>query len=863
MAYDSKNLISISSKVDLSEEEFGYRARTISILKKLGFPVSDGYCMSSELIRQIIEGGPTPKFSRRFLEGSLFCLRSSPIYRKWRGPESILYLGLNREKLESINDIIGESLGKYLYLEHIRNFGVKVLKVEPDLFDQTLHHAIKIENVKSVRELSNNLIDDLTSQFEEYYRIQLGFDFPEDEAKQIHYAIKFIADEWENPTSKVLRMSLGAEPNASMGAILQKMVLAGEKSRFGLLEIQSINSSTGEENINGRYISKELWNLQSTKNFTYDFSSSTSIEDFNLDDCNSVLAISVLNEIDLLEKKVFKSFGKRLNFSFLIKDNEIILIDAKDVELEASALMRLNVEGVIKGLITKEKAILSTDPEMLLDSLHPQICKDAEIKVIGLGLPASPGAVSGCIAFRAEEAIQMNSKGITTLLVRSETSSEDIRGMHASAGVLTLRGGMSSHAAVVARGLGKPCVVGVSDLSMDNSLKSLVTSEGLIFKTGDLITIDGSNGRVLMGDAQMVQPKFSKHFYQIMEWANELGKIGVKANADTPQEAIQAKEFDVDGIGLCRTEHMFFEKNTLQIMQKMILASNEVDQNIAIEALLPIQQGKFEEIFKIMEGLSVTIRLLDLPIHEFLPNSLDELKILANDLGLTFSQMSERSKQMSEINPMLGKRGVRMGILLPNLYKMQVSAILNASIQVYGSNQVNFAPEIMLPMVSSSKEVDIIRDMIDKEVDIVTQKVGSPVSYKLGVMIETPRAVLKAGELASSSSFLSFGTNDLTQMTYGLSRDDSGTFMRDYIAQKIFPEDPFRSLDIEGVGELLKIASERSRASNPNIKLGICGEHGGDPKSIEFCKKIGLDFVSCSPYRVPMARLGAAHTKSC
>ena len=857
MVNNTKNVISISSKLCVSQEEFGFRASTISTLSKLGFPVAPGYFISSKLIKEIIDGGTTPDFPKEFLDRSPVCLRASPEFRQWRGPESILYLGLNREKLGLIRKITGAKTAKFLYLEHVRNFGVKVLELDPDLFDETLQLAVNKENVKLVRDLSVDMIDDLTNEFEEYYRIHLGFDFPEDQETQIHYAFKAIAKKWENPTSKVLRLSLGADPQASMGAILQEMILANQETRFGLLEMQSINDFTGEESINGRFVPIKIGQVNSPLFLKGRFSRAISQEELISGNKVSKLYKPLIAKISVLEKKAFKAFGKKLNFSFLIKDDEFVLIDAKDVELQASALMRLNVEAVRKGLISKESAILRTDPEMLLDTLHPQIHKDINIEVIGLGLPASPGAVSGFIAFKAEEAIKMNSKGMTAVLVRSETSSEDIRGMHVSAGVLTLRGGMSSHAAVVARGLGKPCVVGVSDLRMDNSLKSLLTKDGRILKSGDLITIDGSNGRVLLGKAQMVQPNFSKHFYQIMEWANELGKISVKANADTPQEASLAKEFNVDGIGLCRTEHMFFESKTLQHMQKMILASNEGDKEEAINALLPIQQMQFEEIFKIMKGLPVTIRLLDLPVHEFLPNSLLELENLANELGMTLTQVSEHSKQMSEINPMLGKRGVRLGILFPKLYQMQIKAILKASRSVYGPEQINFAPEIMLPMVSSVKEVYLVRDMINQVVASIPRQQGHLVAYKLGVMVETPRAVLKSGELASASSFLSFGTNDLTQMTYGLSRDDSGTFMRDYIDHKIYPEDPFRSLDIDGVGELLRIASDRSRESNPNIRLGICGEHGGDPNSIDFCKSIGLDYVSCSPYRVPMARLGA------
>ncbi len=857
MISNINNVIPISSDLDISQEKFGLRASTLSDLFKLGFPVVSGYVISSDLVRAMIDGDPTPEFPTEFLNCSPLCLRASPRFRDWRGPEAMLYLGLNREKSDTIQEQVGKNTGKFIYLEHVRNFAVKVLDLEPELFDEKLHLALTKENAKSARDLPISVIDDLINEFEEYYSRYLGFEFPQDQKIQIHHALKAFVKKWDSPTSKVLRASLGADPGDSMGLILQKMIFANPETQFGLLNIESINENTGEERISGRFFPTRLGEMNSGMVLKDHFEKSVTGEEIMSGEPISILSDVSIIRINELEQRAYQAFGKKLNFSFLIKGEEFFVIDAKDVELQPSALMRLNTQAVRKKLISKETAVLRTDPEVLIDTLHAQIHKDFDVKVIGLGLPASPGAVSGMIAFRAEEAIQMKSKGATVVLVRSETSSEDIRGMHVSSGVLTLRGGMSSHAAVVARGLGKPCVVGVSDLTMDNSLKALTTKEGLALKTGDFITIDGSNGRVLLGQAKMVQPNFSKDFYQIMSWADELGRISIKANADTPQEATLAKEFNVDGIGLCRTEHMFFESKTLLHMQKMILASNVEDVEEAINALLSIQQGKFEEIFKIMTGLPVTIRLFDLPLHEFLPNSLGELENLANELDTKLIQVSERSKQMSEINPMLGKRGVRLGILFPKLYQMQIKAILNASKTIYGSEQINFAPEIMLPMVSCVEEVYIVRDMIDEVVHAVSMQQGQIVKYKLGVMVETPRAALKSGELAAASSFLSFGTNDLTQMTYGLSRDDSGTFMRDYIEQKIYAEDPFRSLDIDGVGELLRIASERSRKSNPNIELGICGEHGGDPNSIDFCNKIGLDFVSCSPYRVPMAKLGS------
>ncbi len=858
MKQNTKSLISTSSSFEICQNKFGTRAFVLSKLGKIGFPIVDGFFISSEILEQIDKGKFSPKFPDNFLESTPLCLRSSTKRKEFVGPEPFIYLGLNKVKMEEFSKVYGKKSLSLIYLNHIKNFGVRVFDLDADFFENTIIETLKRKALNSINNLNINSIGRLISEFEEYYRSSLGFNFPDDPSKQIHYALKAIVNEWKSPTSKILRNSLGTDNEDYMGAMIQKMIFNNPSSNIVDLEIQFVDSNTGEEKINGRikkigptYISSKYFE---GKNFKQLLAENIEIgrPKYN------IFSNSFFKKIKFLDKKTTNLFEKKFVYSFIIGQKELFLVDAKKVNLQTSAILKINFDSVKKGILSKKQIISKVDPEMFVETLHPQISQSSEIDIVGLGLPASPGGVSGKIAFRAEDAIRMSSKGITVILVRSETSSEDIRGMHASAGVLTLRGGMSSHAAVVARGLGKPCVVGVSNLSINSSLNSIITSEGEVLKSGDIITIDGSNGRVLKGSTKMVKPKLSKYFFEILDWASELGTISVKANADTIIEAEQAKEFNVDGIGLCRTEHMFFEKNSLQIMQKILLSLNLDEKLSAIEKLSKIQEYEFLQIFRIMRGKSVTIRLLDLPVHEFLPNSINELEILADDLKMTFLQLSDRCKQMAEINPMLGKRGVRLGILLPELYKMQVEAIIRASINVYGKKQTEFAPEIMLPMVSSFKEVNLLRNLIEGVVSEINKEFNYPITYKLGVMVETPRAALKAGELAKISSFLSFGTNDLTQMTYGLSRDDSGTFMRDYLAKEIFPIDPFRSLDLDGVGELLKIAFKKSRAANPYIKIGMCGEHGGDPKSIDFIKKIGLDFVSCSPFRVPVARIAAA-----
>ena len=853
-----KLLIPTSSRIEICQKKFGYRSLVLSNLEKIGFPIVDGYFISADVLEKIDKGKQTPKIPDQFLECGPFCLRSSPNKKELTGPEPFFYLGFTKEKVEKLSNKLSKKLLSLEYLNYIKTFGIRVFELEADFFETKILNTLKRKGFNSLKKLDLKSINLLITEFEEYYRTSLGFDFPEDPSKQIYYGLKTFVNEWQSPTSKIVLNSLGYNNNDYTGAIIQKMIFNSVSSNYIDLEIRFIDEVSGEEKINGKYI-KVGTSYNTSKYFegiNFKKLMSEKIEigrpKFNM------FYNPFFKKINKLDKLSSNIYEKKFNYKFLLGSKEIFLVDAKEVKLQTSAFLKLYMDSVKKGVLSKAEMINKIDPEMFVQSLHPQISQNSKLDIIGIGLPASPGGISGRIAFKAEEAIRMSSKGITVVLVRSETSSEDIRGMHASAGVLTLRGGMSSHAAVGARGLGKPCVVGVSNLNINNSLNTITTADGQILRSGEIVTIDGSTGQVSKGIAKMVKPKLSRNFFQILDWASDLGKISVKANADTTKEAEQANGFKVDGIGLCRTEHMFFEKDSLQIMQKILLSHKENDKINFISSLSEMQELEFEKIFKIMRGKTVTIRLLDLPVHEFLPNSINELEILADELKMSFLKLSERCRQMTEINPMLGKRGVRLGILLPDLYKMQVRSIIKASINIYGKTQSEFAPEIMLPMVSSFKEVNLLKNLIDNVIYEISDGNNFKINYKLGVMVETPRAALKAGELAKISSFLSFGTNDLTQMTYGLSRDDSGTFMRDYLQKEIFKVDPFRSLDFEGVGELLKIASKRSRAANPTIKIGICGEHGGDPQSIDFCKKIGLDFVSCSPFRVPIARIASA-----
>lgn len=565
-----------------------------------------------------------------------------------------------------------------------------------------------------------------------------------------------------------------------------------------------------------------------------------------------------LRELRRAAMRTAEGLSDAYRLVFAIRSGQVAILDAHPVRRTARAAVQISVDLAKTGAISRSRALLQVDPRSLIEYLHPQIAPNAHRDVFGAGLAASPGAATGRIVFTAEAAQAAAAQDEPSILVRVETGPEDIRGMHSANGVLTVRGGMTSHAAVIARGIGLPCVVGASDLRLDFAERTLTTPDGRVIRDGALVTLDGTRGEVMAGSVEMIAPELGGSFSELLDWADAVRDLGVRANADTPLDARTAREFRVDGIGLCRTEHMFFDEARISVMREMILADCDSARQAALDRLLPMQREDFVEIFDIMRGLPVTIRLLDPPLHEFLPNAPEEIAEFAEAMGLPIAQVTARARELSEVNPMLGMRGVRLGVTMPAIYDMQARAIFEAAIAVNRDSRAPVVPEVMIPLVSANREVELVKRRIDAIAEDVQREQGSELTYKLGVMVETPRAALRAGDLAATSAFLSFGTNDLTQMTYGLSRDDAGRFMRVYVNQGVFPEDPFHSLDIEGVGELMLMASQRGRAQNPGLSLGLCGEHGGDPSSVRFCKVAGFDYVSCSPFRVPIARLAAA-----
>jgi pyruvate,orthophosphate dikinase len=565
----------------------------------------------------------------------------------------------------------------------------------------------------------------------------------------------------------------------------------------------------------------------------------------------------VFADLCAVRDRLEKHFADMQDLEFTVQQSKLWMLQTRSGKRTAAAALTIAVDMAAEGLIDRNKAVQRIDPMALDQLLHPTLDPKAERKVISRGLPASPGAASGRVVFSAEDAEAWSQRGEKVILVRVETSPDDIGGMHVAQGVLTSRGGMTSHAAVVARGMGRACVAGAGDLRIDRSGKQM-TVRGDVIKEGDIITLDGSTGEIMLGEVPTVQPELTGDFATLMGWVDEIRTLKVRANAETPLDARTARKFGAEGIGLCRTEHMFFDANRIVAVREMILASDEAGRRTALAKILPYQKDDFVELFDIMQGLPVTIRLLDPPLHEFLPTSEAEMEEVAKAAGADLATLRARNAQLHEANPMLGHRGCRLGITYPEIYEMQARAIFLAAVEVSSRTGNPVMPEVMIPLVGTKKELDLMKDAVDRMAEEVFKEAGTRIDYLVGTMIELPRACLAAGSIAETAAFFSFGTNDLTQTTLGMSRDDSGPFLEVYRQKGIYEQDPFASLDQEGVGEMIRIAVERGRKTRPDIKLGICGEHGGDPASIGFCQTIGLNYVSCSPYRVPIARLAAA-----
>ena len=860
------NPTAIASLTALSAQpeaaRFGVKALRLARLIDAGLPTPPGFAIAAGEGMDGLLAALTAledEAGARLGEGLLVSVRSSPVDEAAPTTQAILNIGLTASAMEATSARVGARAALDLRRRLIQTFAVAAMGADPEAFENALYDRLKLAGEDDEEALDEAALKALEADYLALVRDETDEDFPEDAADQLSMAITALTRAWDAPTARIVRQAKGADPEAGQGLIVQVMSLGlgPEPSGAGVGALRS--SQTGEVGVNGRFLPQAqgedaLMGLRTPRLLTRAAREEAgqnrpSLEELAPDACAAVIRLAEQVEI---------AIGDACSFEFTVERGEVAVLDSQPLVANTRAAIRVAVELAESGAITRDEAILRIEPGALTSHLHPMIAEGAQRDVIGKGLPASPGAATGAIVFSPEaaEAAATQERGV--ILVRVETSPEDIRGMHAATGVLTVRGGMTSHAAVIARGLGAPCVVGAGDIQLDLAAKTLTSADGRVFSEGDTITLDGSAGEALAGAPKLEQPEISGSFATLMGWADDARRMKVRANADTATDARVAHGFNVDGIGLCRTEHMFFEQGRINMMRRMILAAEETDRRAALAQLLPMQRSDFVDLFTIMAGLPVTIRLLDPPLHEFLPHGDGELRTLADDMDLPLRVVKDRAEEMREFNPMLGKRGCRVGVAFPEIYEMQARAVFEAAALAGERTGAPVIPEIMIPLVSANRELELLAATIEAVAEQVRQETGAALTYRIGAMVETPRAALRAEGLAETAEFFSFGTNDLTQMTYGLSRDDAGRFMRDYVAKGVFSEDPFHSLDVEGVGELLLLAAERGRKGRPGITLGLCGEHGGDPASVRFCDLAGFDYVSCSPFRVPIARLAAA-----
>jgi pyruvate,orthophosphate dikinase len=773
--------------------------------------------------------------------------------------DTVLNLGLNDETVEALAKKSGDRRFAYdSYRRFITMYSDVVLGVGHEHFEELLD----IHKERQGYSLDTDLTADDWATLVELYKKrvheELGKPFPQNPEQQLWGAIGAVFGSWMNQRAITYRRLHNLPASWGTAVNVQAMVFGnmGDTSATGVAFTR--NPSTGEKKLYGEFlINAQGEDVVAGIRTPQEISEAARKEAGSDKPSLEATLPKAYAELTRIYNKLERHYRDMQDLEFTIEQGKLWMLQTRSGKRTAKASLRIAVELANEGLISKNEAVLRVDPLSLDQLLHPTIDPKAERKIIATGLPASPGAASGEIIFSSDEAAQLKSDGRKVVLVRVETSPEDIHGMHAAEGILTTRGGMTSHAAVVARGMGKPCVSGAGTIRVDYAAGTMTVS-GQVFKKGDLITVDGSTGQVLAGKVDMIQPELSGEFATLIGWADKVRKLGVRANADTPADARAAVRFGAEGIGLCRTEHMFFEEERIQAVREMILADDEKARRAALAKLLPMQRNDFVALFETMAGRPVTIRLLDPPLHEFLPHGDDEIAEVAAAMGEDPKKLAARAQELAEFNPMLGFRGCRIAIAYPEIAEMQARAIFEAAVEAAKRTGKPVVPEVMVPLIAGRAEFDLVKARIDAMAQAVTQETGAKLKYDVGTMIELPRACLMAGEIAETAEFFSFGTNDLTQTTFGISRDDAASFLGIYTARGILPVDPFVSIDQQGVGELVKIGVERGRKVRPKLKVGICGEHGGDPASVAFCHEAKLDYVSCSPFRVPIARLAAA-----
>ena len=868
----AKKYVYLFSEGDASMRNLlGGKGANLAEMTKLGMPVPQGFTISTEACTQYYEDGEVinDEIQAQIMEyidkmeeitGKKFGDLENPLLVSVRSGarasmpgmmDTILNLGLNEEVVEVMAKKSGNPRWAYdCYRRFIQMYSDVVMEVGKAYFEELIDKMKEEKGVKQDVELTADDLKELASQFKAEYKSKVGADFPTDAKEQLMGAVKAVFRSWNNPRAIVYRRMNDIPGSWGTAVNVQMMAFGNMSDTSGTGVAFTRNPSTGEKALFGEYL-------------------------INAQGEDVVAGVRTPKPIAKLEEdmpEVYKQFvdiAKKLedhyrdmqDMEYTIENGKLYMLQTRNGKRTAAAALKIAVDLVAEGKISKEEALLQVDPKQLDALLHPTFnaaaLKSAE--VLCKGLPASPGAGAGKVYFTADDAVAAAAKGEKVILVRQETSPEDIEGMDVAQGIMTARGGMTSHAAVVARGMGRCCVAGVDAIKVNEAEKTFTCGDKT-FVEGDVISLDGSTGNVYVGAIETEDANISGDFELFMGWADEVRTLQVRTNADTPRDAKQAAAFGAEGIGLCRTEHMFFEESRIAAVREMIVSRTVEQREKALAKILPMQQGDFEELYRALEGHPVVIRFLDPPLHEFVPHEDEDIKALAKEMGLSFEELKATVDGLKEFNPMLGHRGCRLAVTYPEIAKMQTTAVIQAALKV-NSEGMDVVPEIMIPLVGDVNELKYVKKVVCDTADAILAEAGSNLKYKVGTMIEIPRAALLADEIAKEAEFFSFGTNDLTQMTYGLSRDDAGKFLDDYYAKKIYESDPFAKLDQEGVGKLVKMAADLGRSVRPDITLGICGEHGGDPSTIEFCHRVGLNYVSCSPFRVPIARLAAAQAK--
>ncbi|MHB2147706.1 pyruvate, phosphate dikinase [Calditrichota bacterium LG25] len=863
----------------------GGKGANLAEMSNLGIPVPAGFTISTEVCHIYNENkGQFPKEVEdqvlagvRHIEeimGAKFGDAENPLLLSVRSGapasmpgmmDTVLNLGLNDETVQGlIKKSNNERFGWDSYRRFVQMYGDVVMGLKPETKEEEDPFEVIIEKVKKEKgveldtELDAEDLKRLVKLFKEEIKKRTGKDFPTDPWDQLWGAIRAVFGSWNNPRAITYRKLNNIPSNWGTAVNVQAMVFGnmGDDCATGVAFTR--DPATGEKIFYGEYLVNAqgedvvagIRTPQPLNKTTKTDPDQTTLEE---------IMPEAYKQLEEIRHKLEAHYKDMQDIEFTIQNGRLWMLQTRAGKRTAEAAVRIAVDMVEEGLIDKETAVMRVEPEQLDQLLHPTFDPKAEKKVIAKGLPASPGAATGRIVFHAEDAEEWAEKGEKVILVRIETSPEDIGGMNVAQGILTARGGMTSHAAVVARGMGKCCVAGCSALEIDYKKKTM-TVDGAVYKEGDWISLDGSKGEVIEGKVPTVEPKLSGNFGKLMSWADEIRKLKVRTNADTPHDSEVARNFGAEGIGLCRTEHMFFEGDRIKAVREMILAEDEAGRRKALEKLLPYQRDDFYGIFKVMHDLPVTVRTLDPPLHEFLPHDEASQKEMAEEMGISVEEVKAKVEALAEFNPMLGHRGCRLGITYPEITEMQARAIIEAACQLTKEG-IKVFPEIMIPLIGTKAELEHQKKVVVETAEKVMEEMGVKVDYLVGTMIEIPRAALTADRVAEAADFFSFGTNDLTQMTFGYSRDDAGKFLKEYEEKGILPDDPFQTLDQEGVGQLVEMGVKKGRSTRPDLKVGICGEHGGDPRSIDFCHRVGLDYVSCSPYRVPIARLAAAQAE--